>query len=478
MKNKLKQFSQSILSALIIINMIFPSSVFAANIELDTAVNFRVEGIDSTETPTLKALTVMPKGTVLEVPDEFVIKTDNKVDINKTLNNWMIQSNIKQTRFDKRGRPSYEHFFPVKIVSMPDNKSMNGQHGFVALKHIAERGGLKLETTHKTNLVDSREFKIKNSKPSIYANGGRHETTEAKTCIADCDDENSLQKRIRADLQSELTKVKNHTNAMMRSKRIGGSFDAIARNFERTCFGLKFDDFANYVKEVAPKQNIPAEVMLGILTQESAGVCHAVGDKKSRSKSVGLFQLNTRTVTNVDSCTPQQLQSLKGKTIDQMASDSSLRCLQNPAVNLEGGMKVLLNKYSIVNNGAQPTSSSWATMSLTEKDNFRKALAAYNGGEGWVQISKSDIAFAKDKFDIALNNDWETVRLFMFRHKLRANGYVGKNKSRMTKWETSNVAYVDAILGRGTGEDSQKGFTDHWHAALRGSAISVASREI
>lgn len=460
-------------------NMVLPPSTFAANIELDTAVNFRIDGEDSKEAPILKTLTVMPKGTVLEVPDEFVIKTNDQIDINKTLNNWMTQSNIGQTRFDKMGRPAYEHFFPVKIVSMPRNNSMNGQHGFVALKHIAERGGLKLETIQETSLVDSKEFNKKtNSKPSVYANSGKGTTTEGKICIGDCRDDNSLQERIRADLKKELEAVKKHTNAMLRSKRIGGSFDAIARNFEKTCFGLKFDDFANYVKETAPTKNIPAEVMLGILTQESAGICHAVGDKKSRSKSVGLFQLNTKTVTNVDSCSPKQLQSLKGKSIQQMASDSSLRCLQNPAVNFEGGIKVLLSKYSIVNNGAQPTSSSWETMALSEKDSFRKALAAYNGGEGWVQISKSDIAYAKDKFDIALNNDWETTRLFMFRHKLRSNGYIGKNKSRMTKWETSNVAYVDAILGRGTGEKSQKGFTDHWQAALKNSAISVASREI
>lgn len=466
------------MSTLIVVSMAFPTQVFAANIVLDTAVNFRVEGADSANAPTLKTLTVMPKGTVLEVPDEFVIKKNEKIDINATLNNWMTQGNIQQTKFDQKGRPAYEHFFPVKIVSMPRNSSMNGQHGFVALKHIAERGGLRLQTISDTQLVDSTEFR-RNSKPSAYANSNTGDSTEAKICIGNCADDNSLQSRIRADLKNEMAKVRAMTQALHRSKRIGGNFDAIARNFEKTCFGLKFDDFANYVKEVAPKKNIPAEVMLGILTQESAGICHAVGDKKASSKSVGLFQLNTKTITNVDSCSPQQLQALKGKTIQQMATESSLRCLQNPAVNLEGGIKVLLDKYKIVNGGTQPTTSSWESMNLVEKDNLRKALAAYNGGEGWVQISKSDINFAKNKFDINLTNDWETTRLFMFRHKLRANGYVGKNKSRALRWETSNVAYVDAILGRGTGEKSQKGFTDHWQVALnKTSAISVASREI
>lgn len=473
---KLNVISKNILSATIVMNMVFPSHLFAANIVLDTAVNFRVEGVDNSNAPILKALTVMPKGTVLEVPDQYVIKNNNAIDINATLNNWMREGNIQQTKFDQRGRPAYDHFFPVKIVSMPGNRSMNGQHGFVALKHLAERGRLKLETTERTELVAPSEIR-RRSAPSVYANT-TGDSTEAKICIGDCANDNSLQARIRQDLRTEMERVRNMTQALHRSKRIAGSFDAISRNFERTCFGLKFDDFANYVRETAPQKNVPAEVMLGILTQESAGICHAVGDRTSRSKSVGLFQLNTRTVTNVDPCTQQQLQALRGKSIQQMASDSSLRCLQNPAVNLEGGINVLLSKYRIVNNGTQPTSSSWTSMSLTEKDNFRKALSAYNGGEGWVQIAKSDITYAKNKFGINLTNDWETMRLFMFRHKLRANGYVGQNRSRATKWEISNVAYVDAILGRGTGENSQRGFTDHWQAALnQPSAISVASRE-
>ena len=87
MKNTVKTFSKNLLSTLIIVNMTVPTHVLAAKIELNTAVNFRVEAIDSTKTPTLKSLAVMPKGTVLEIPDEFVIKSNDKIDINKTLNN-------------------------------------------------------------------------------------------------------------------------------------------------------------------------------------------------------------------------------------------------------------------------------------------------------------------------------------------------------------------------------------------------------
>lgn len=476
MNLKISQILNGALNIAIISNLVFPTQIFAANIVLNTAVNFRVEGLDKKEVPILKSLAVMPKGTVLEVPDEFIIQTNNKIDINKTLNNWMKEANIRQTRFDNKGRPGYEHFFPVKIVKMPNNSSMNGQEGFVALQHIAERSGLRLETTQDTALVDAKEFqKSRNTSKSVYANTAS-QATEAKICAGDCDKDNSLEKRVRLDLKNEMNKVKSMTNAIQKGKASGGNFEAISRNFERTCFGLKFDEFANYVRKTAPQKNIPAEVMLGILTQESAGICHAVGDKKAKSKSVGLFQLNTRTVSQIDLCSQKQLRALEGKSIDQMASDASLRCLQNPAINLEGGIKVLTDKYRIV-NGSSPTGGSWASLSLGDKDNFRKALAAYNGGEGWVHIAKSDINYAKNKFDIDLTNDWETVRLFMFRHKLRANGYVGKNKTRAQKWEISNVAYVDAILGRGNGDDGQKGFTDHWQVALqRNNSISVASR--
>jgi hypothetical protein len=472
-------FNKKILSSLIILNLVFPAS-FAANLEIDSRVNFRIASFDSSRKPILKSLAVLPKGTVVEIPDEFIIKTNDKINVNASLNNWLQKdSSIKQNRFDKRGRPAYDNFFKVKIVSIPGDKTMNGQYGFIALKSIAERGGIKLETIEKTDLIDSSEFaqaKPTHLAPSVFANASSKTDTEAKTCLGDCQSQNNFTQKIRQTLGSQLLKLKNTSNTLQRSKHSGDGFDAIAKNFERTCFGLKFDDFVNYIQKSTPEKNIPSEVMLGIMTQESAGICHALGDKRASSKSVGLFQLNTGTVTHIDPCTRSQLQALNGKSIEQMASERSLRCLQNPAVNLQAGMDVFLNKYREVNK-TLPASSTWETMSLTEKDNFRKALSAYNGGALWVNIAQSDIRYAKDKFDIDLKNDWETMRLFMFRHRLRENGYVGKNKTRATKWELSNVAYVDAILGRGTGKESQKGFTDQWQIALnRNSSISVASR--
>jgi hypothetical protein len=480
-KNFLSDFLKNGLSVAITVSMVFPYSAFAANLELKTGVNFRVQG-GSSRRPLLKSLTVLPKGSILEIPDQFVIKTNNEIDVNKSLNNWITQTSMKQTRFDRHGRPAYDYFFNVKIVKIPGDKNFNGQYGYVALKSIAEGGGIQLQTTEETDLVDSQEFshvESQSKKPTVssYANSHSAQITEAKTCNGECGNQSAFIEKIRKDLKTDLQRVANQTNANMRSKISNDSFTAIARNFERTCFGLKFDDFVNYVRQAAPAKNIPTEVMLGILTQESAGICQAVGDKKSSSKSVGLFQLNTRTITNVNACTRNQLQQLQGKSITQMSSDRSLRCLQNPAVNLEGGIKVVLQKYREV-NGSEPLSSSWSSMSLEQKDNFRKALAAYNGGELWTGIAQKDIQYAQNKFGIKLNNDWETMRLFMFRHRLRQNGIVASNKTRANKWEISNVAYADAILGRGNGEASQKGFTDHWQVALnRVSSISVASRE-
>src|SRR5690606_38177494 len=164
-----------------------------------------------------------------------------------------------------------------------------------------------------------------------------------------------------------------------------------------------------------------------------------------------------------------QFRALRGKSIQQMATNPSLRCLQNPAINFLSGIKVLKDKYALVNNGASPSSNgTWAQLSSKERDNFRKALSAYNGGQRWVFQSQSDIKYASEKFGIQLNDDWETIRLFFFRHQLKANGYVQRNaSSRADRNNLINVPYVESIMGRESQSgDSQTGYTQRWAQVL------------
>lgn len=471
--SKLKNTAKSILSGVLTLALTFPTPVFATQVRIDRDINLRVNAINRQNEIGLKPLTTLPKGSVLEIPDEYVIKINGKLNANATINNWINQNKMHMTKYDSNGRPQYDYFFRVKVVETPD-KNFNGQYGFVALKTIAEKNGLQMVTTRPAPVYSNTSFSQSNSKASTAKNtpsrySGQYSSTEATVCLGNCNDANSpLIQRVKSELGSMLNQTKDNTNRFMSGKRPSQNFNAIAKNFEKSCFGVKFDDFANFVKSKAPTENIPPETMLSIMTQESAGSCQAIGDMTSSSKSVGLFQVSTTTIRDIDPCTTRQMQALKGKSIEQMATLPSLRCLQNPAVNFEAGMKVLKNKYKLVNNGAQPTSNApWKQLSDKERDSFRKALSAYNGGEKWVWQSQKDIEYASKKFGIKLDDSWETIRLFFFRHQLIANGLVDRNGStRATKNNLINVPYVEAIMGRDSDGNSQKGYTQAWAQAL------------
>lgn len=484
LRNNLAKFSKSTLAFLITINMVFPTSLFAAQVQLNGRMNLRYPGVDNSNDPLMKSYGVLPKGTVLEIPDEFVILTNGKMDVNATINNWIQKQTLGVSRFQNGNSIDNDYFFPIKVVSVPPgaDRTLVGHNGSVALRALARRGKVGLVTTDNTPLV--RTPSTRTLTPSVYANTDSNLDTVAGVCIGNCATESDFMKKLRDILKDKTAEVARRTNQLDKNKRIGGNFDAIAENFRKSCYDADFNKFKEYVKQEAPKQNIPPEVMMSIMTQESAGLCEAMGDKNRPHKSVGPFQLSVGTVRHIDVCTAKQKQALHGKDFEQMATDKSLECLQNPAISLKYGMKVFLDKYKLVNNGQKPSATAWSTAGSDEKDNFRKALAAYNGGEGWVKLALADIAYARKHFDITLKDDWETMRLFMFRHKLESNGRVeNTGRGRKLEYEFSNVAYVDAVLGRGNGQYSQVGFSDHWQVALNPPAdyrytYSLAPREI
>ncbi len=479
-KVKIKEYLSVILAA----SMAFPPTTFAAQVEIGKNMNLRISGTDSRNGSILKTLTTLPRGSVIEIPDEYVVMSGPKINVNASLNKWISHNRMAPSRFDANGKSKFDYFFRVKVVSTP-NKDFNGQYGYVALGALAVEDGMKIKTIQDTALIDSRSFdqptyRPPSQTPSTYSAPIR-DRTEAKVCIDNCDQDNHLISRIKSELSRTLVSIQNRTNQFMRGKSTDGTFNAIIRNFERSCYGLKFDDFANYVKAESPRQNVPAETMLSIMTQESAGSCGAIGDRTSSSKSVGLFQINTQTITNINPCTNRQFAALRGKTIEQMETDPSLLCLQNPVVNFHAGIKVLKDKYALVNGGAKPMSNgTWDQLSTRERDNFRKALSAYNGGQRWVLNAQSDMRYASEKFGIALNDDWETIRLFFFRHELKRNGYVqAQGPNRATRNNLINVPYVESIMGReSTSGATQSGYTQRWAQVLYTDRSNyVASRE-
>lgn len=469
---------KSFFSIIFIIQFFFSSAANALLIRLPQPLNLRKGGGGGSAE--MAFIETLPKGTILEIPDENQIKNaKGEIDINGTINNWLRNSEMIDNstvlptgRYrDDKNRLKTASFFKVRVVKLPDDSDqftrlrMEGQMGYMAIGMLARKGNLELLNNEDAGLLVTEEQR-KAQEAAIRAQESIAET-EAKVC-ENCD--NSLSsntemiKKLREDLSPILNEVRAKTNRLINNKKIGNMHvnETIPRNFNKDCFGLNFNDFKNFVKEKSKQRKIPEEIMLGILSQESAGLCKAIGDKKSSTNaSVGLFQINTGTAPdtspfkNIDPtrliCNSSQLKDLQGKTIEQMQSGP--RCLQNPALNLEAALDVFADKFKVV-TGEDINIPSLKDASQTQRDLLRKTLSAYNGGQKWTARAEKEMKQAADKWgltNIDLNK-WEDLRLFLLRkhleesRKLSKYGLSGGGRNRVAS--ISNVSYVETIMGR------------------------------
>ncbi len=295
------------------------------------------------------------------------------------------------------------------------------------------------------------------------------------------------------------------------------SLKEIIKNFEKTC-PSPYRDFKKFAQKTyceSCKRGVAPEIMLAMMSIESAGKCAAVGtlNEKSREQSVGLFQ--------VDSSQHQCLDNKK-------RGDANLQCLKNPINNLNTSIDILIKHYSEVNVEPfkQNKCKDWLKMNPTERDSWRRAVAAYNGGPGWIsrvfyaaenidktlkntdylnfthtfkttrqcktvemcikkrsdsicdkirkhyentplrQISKNcwgmiDFLKRKENNSSIWKMDWEELRAYYFLEKLSPGNKRGTG--RQTRWNESNLAHTEAVLGREAGNKSiSRGMAELW----------------
>ena len=245
-------------------------------------------------------------------------------------------------------------------------------------------------------------------------------------------------------------------------------FKSVIRNFEKTCKPLSFKEFLPKVYCKACARNIPLSIMLSMMTAESSGKCHAEGDDDD---SIGLFQVNT----NSWSCNKKKRNSSDNK-----------KCLLNPWNSFQCGMDALQTMYQRSNKRPPPQESpscpSWTDADGKERDFWRRAVSAYNGGHGRVRqsIRRLEKDFSLNRNNIAFE-DLRTVYL------IRCIERRGSDTREKCRHELSNLAHVEAILGR---EGGQKGalpsLADYWEAYLKqakkkggfSSCPSAASRPL
>ncbi len=273
---------------------------------------------------------------------------------------------------------------------------------------------------------------------------------------------------------------------------------AIIKNFEIHCPGDKkfkncskkaqcgkFKSFFEKAQCESCKQGVPPEIMMAMMSIESAGICQANLDT-SRENSMGLFQINAK----VHQCRNDAGKTYSIKAKDKTEKGLARQCFQNPINNLRAGVDILAGHYRKVN--AKPTDSSscksWRDMGPEEKDAWRRGVSAYNGGPGWVtraiesvrntEALKNTGKHLKDshkhtKKKYAQNKmPWERLRLAYFAEKLSQKVKKGKDcitnegkeergTGRLLSCTISNLAHTEAVLGRNV-KGSPASMVDIW----------------
>ena len=334
---------------------------------------------------------------------------------------------------------------------------------------------------------------------------GENTKTEAEFCVT-CDTKEPVLSQL-AGLQQGISeflqKASNLAQEKIKSKVTPGEnikvtredlsqvcsvdnlFKSIIDNFNSTCKTdrgkkVNFDDFFKTAYCDACKQGIPPELMFSMMSIESAGSCSAKL-QNSRETSMGLIQVNSQKYGCRDS---------KG---DWYRKKRSRACLSDPYNNFRQGTDVLLDHYKKVNPDPDLSQDfgfdspeiklckDWTNMSLREKDGWRRAVAAYNGGVWWVRraiMSARDektlegTKYLKTQDTEKYRNDpadWERVRSYIFVEKVRQgiSQFGGCSETRKEGGSgrrlgcsLSNVAHTEAVLGRNN--SSQPSMIDMW----------------
>ena len=265
-------------------------------------------------------------------------------------------------------------------------------------------------------------------------------------------DNNGILNRLKSLLSSVDSKAKTRADGKVRGaidsvEKIcspESSLSLIIGNFEKSC-KMKFNDFFKSVYCKSCGSGVPPELMLAMMSIESAGECSA--ENTNGEHSLGLFQVEATK------------HSCKGKSYR-----ANLKCLKNPLNNLEKGLDIFSDYYEKI-NGRKPSSSDkcqfWTDRTTKERDWHRKALSAYNGGPGWVRRAIRSAREEKtlrntgylqgyhkeiDNQYVGDSASWEDLRLFYFVEKLSPGNFSGSG--RQQDKTVSNLAHVEAVLGR------------------------------
>ena len=150
---------------------------------------------------------------------------------------------------------------------------------------------------------------------------------------------------------------------------------------------MPFDEFFPVALCENCASGVPLEVMLSIIHIESSGRCNVVN--RDGEVSAGLCQINA------------DFHSCKGNKPGTPKNEKCFLELSPPRI-LQECLKILKEKYGRTNpknveEKTCPKGVKWAELGPEEKDAWRRAVSAYNGGEKRVKASLKLLKEAREK---------------------------------------------------------------------------------
>lgn len=471
---------------------------FALKIQIRSDVKIREHADQSME-----RVGFLKRGSIVEIPDEFTVLKNGKPNLELTLNNWLrnagrVRPTSKVTRensastaglysFDGENR---DYFFPVRITNPADGSTMakghqNNQH-YIALKFLARQGSALIVsddvTLTKANEVrpGPRKEAVKprvQPKIEIQAAAPAESSVDPQTemeattpcatgpCVKPTDTSAPVHKLVAA-ISPALAKIDQKTKQVAAFSR--QNVDEVRDNFRKSC-GVSLESFLPVIKQRAEASGIPMHFLLGLMTQESKGRCFILNSESDETQSIGLFQINSDS-SKFKRCTSAQKETLRASgSVDRLANGP--RCLENPLVNLDESIRILQDKKQILSQGNGEV-AGFDFSRLSEDDVWRLTASAYNGGQRWVFSAKKDLETFNQKNGTSLSaSNWEDLRLFYMRSWLnrdeRAQMLGSTNEGRSRKNAITNLAYVEAVVGRDPALSRSYGLSRTWLAALQ-----------
>lgn len=445
--------------------MIFNGQVaFALQVRVKEQINIRTHSANK-----MVQSGKLLKGSIVQIPDKYTVynRTTNKPDLDLTLNNWLRDSK-NLTKDDAPGnfqfKPNkFDFFFPVEVISTsPGSVTPSDKPIFIALKSLAKKNRNLLEVVEDAPIyaenidataphiaTDPLKFDVNIQKPQISDSEIAAGLTP-ETCT-NCDQTNPIISII-SFLPKTLMSLAQALST--KSNNISKNLNTLATSFEKSCNAgtptKKYSDFLKIIDKELNGNPEMRDLLISKLAIESRGLCFNNRPEHNGSKSIGLFQINTKS-SKYKTCSSEQNSQIRNASFTEL--ENNYQCLDNPIVSLRESTRILKQKEQALFQGSEKFDINKVSL----EDKQKLLVAAYNGGETHVLSARRNLVkFVEHNrskgVEVNLNpNSWEDLKVFFFRGALNENeqriafGEYRKSK-RTNDFTISNIAHTEALV--------------------------------